>query len=105
MDWLNFCRCELSRSAAFLRPPVWLKARVGFDARLLVEHVDDALHNFHRRGRQRGQALHDLVAQFAAQEHQQLRAFFGRKIAHNQGDGLRLFLLEQVEKLARRPCR
>jgi len=40
-----------------------------------VETGDDLFHDFERRGREGGEALHDLIARFRAQQTEDLRRF------------------------------
>ena len=100
-DWLRFFSRELSRAAAVRTPPVWLKARAGW-APALRQRTWTMRSMTSTRGRpHHGEAFDDLVARGRGQQGEQGRTFFRGQIADDQGDGLRLFVLEQIEKLAR----
>ena len=46
-----------------------------------------------------------MVALFGAEQVQNLRGFFRGKMADDEGDGLHLLIADEIENLARDPCR
>ena len=70
-------------------------ARV-LDAGFMIEDFDDFLDDLDGRGRQRGNALDDLLAGFLWEMDEELRAFLRSQVAHDEGDGLRLLVLDEV---------
>ena len=68
---------------------------------LAVELFDHLLDDLNGRRSQGRQTLDDLVPQITTKHDQQLRCLLRREIGQDQRNGLRLFLLEQVENLSR----
>jgi hypothetical protein len=64
-----------------------------------AKHLDDTLDDFDRCGAQGGETLDDLVAQLGTQQHQQVRHLVGRKVAGNEGNGLRQLILDDIENV------
>ena len=62
MSRLTALSIALSTSAAVVTPPVCAMRAGLLDAELGVEHVHDFFGHFHRRRRERGEPLDDLVA-------------------------------------------
>ncbi len=73
----------------------------GLGTNALVEHLDELLDNFDGRGGKGGDALDDLLANFRAEQHEELRALRRAEVAHDERDGLRLLMLEKVVNLPR----
>ena len=72
----------------------------GPGAGFAAEDLDDAFEDFERGWPHHGEAFDDLVARDRGQESEEGRTFFRGQIADEEGDGLGLLVLEEIEKLA-----